>query len=72
MLAFVLATPLATMTKCLAEVILWKTDAAGLVIQQEVAREGVAGVETAQLQPECQEKVKSSLSSLWIRRQNQD
>lgn len=55
MLAFVLATPLATMTKCLAEVILWKTDATGLIIQQEVAHEGVADVETVQLHPECQE-----------------
>ena len=53
MLAFVLATPLATMTKCLEEVLLWKTDAAGLIIQQEVAHDVVAGVETAQLQPEC-------------------
>lgn len=43
------------MTKCLAEVILWKTDATGLIIQQEVAHEGVADVETVQLHPECQE-----------------
>lgn len=55
-LAFVLATPFATMTKCLAEVILWKTDAAGLIIQQEEAHDGVAGVKTAQLHPEWQEQ----------------